>query len=146
MTGQLDLSGYVKAPNNVVYSPDLQLRTERCWPVLKRHKFFNYLYVVSDDYFMTTAHVDLGQAKASYLNVLNLKTWEVEEIRVEDFLHEYVHIDPAKFTNELYSTCSHPDLTSKIFKHASSSEIEFDVTGEFEGSFRFDLSHNEGLT
>lgn len=141
------MTGYIKYPNKITYSSDLQRWAVNHVPILKRNKFFNYFYIISEDYFMTMANVDLGLMRASYVNVRDLKTGVVDEITVEDFLGQYVHIDASKFTTEMYSSCNHPDLTSSIFKHRDSPWVNLDISGYFDGHFKADMeTDNEGMT
>ena len=54
-------------------------------PVHKRNKFFNYFYIVHDDWFVTMAHINLGIVRGSFVNARNLKTGKIEEVKINDF-------------------------------------------------------------
>jgi hypothetical protein len=70
--------------------------------------------VVSKEYFVTMAHVDLGLIRVAYVNARNLKTGKVEEVQVQDFLKNKVSMNASKFCTELESSVQSEELTSSI--------------------------------
>ena len=50
------------------------------------------------------AHLDVGLMRVAFVNVRDMKTGEVQEIKIDDFLSDKVHIDYSKIGDEIYSS------------------------------------------
>jgi len=71
---------------------------------MKWHKVFNYFNIVHENYLVTMAHLDVGLMRVAFVNVRDMKTGEVQEIKIDDFLSDKVHIDYSKIGDEIYSS------------------------------------------
>ena len=79
------------------------------------------------------AHIDLGIVWGSFLNAWNLKTWEIKEVKINDFCSDKVVLDASKFMNELYSSVSTEDLQMSFKKSRFDKRAQISIDGKFKG-------------
>lgn len=72
------------------------------------------------------AHFDAGLVRAAFINVRNLKTGEITEVKVDDYFASKVHIDTSKIGDEIYSSIWSDEFKMRFFKmKGKNAKIDF---------------------
>ncbi|CAI2372172.1 unnamed protein product [Moneuplotes crassus] len=146
-TGHLRYQGWGKYPNKWLYNPSMSKACGRF------KKFWNYFYIISENYLVTMAHTDIGTLRAAYVNIRNIKNMSEPtiEVKVEDFFRQYITIETEKNGAGVYSTVANPDLNMTFFQRPESTSAKIDISGitgqnEIEADFIADSKGYEGIS
>lgn len=146
-TGALTHKGWARYPNKMLYDPKM---AQSC---RVHRKFWNYYYVIHENYLVTMAHVDLGIAKASYINVRDIKNPSAPtiEVKVEDHFSRYVNIESERNGGGVFSTVNAPNLNMTFFGRANEHTANINISGSHDkgtlvGNFELNTEGLEGIT
>mmetsp|Transcript_6958 Transcript_6958/g.6134 ORF Transcript_6958/g.6134 Transcript_6958/m.6134 type:complete len:391 (+) Transcript_6958:3-1175(+) len=148
-TGLLRQEGWSTYPNKWLYNPNMN---KAYVPVFNRQKFWNYYYIISDDYLITMAHTDVGLCKGAYISLKNTKDLSkpLSLVQVNDILGSHVSIDNEKNGPGVYSTITHEDLNMTFSRRPENSFATIDVNasseaGNIVANFKADSKDIEGI-
>jgi hypothetical protein len=150
-TGLLRYEGWARYPNQLVYNLEID-KIKSNVPFINRLKRWNYFYIMTEEYLVTMAHVDLGLVEAAYVNIKNIKdlSQPMVEIKVEDHLKTHLTFDYEKDGNSVYTSFNHADLNSTFVSGKHGTTTKIDIKGQtsdglIEGNFIANATGNDGI-